>query len=275
MLIIPGVISISFLGAYALRNSMFDVLLMAVSGGLAYVLLKARIMPAGIALGLVLGRIIEENLIVTLHRTQAEESVVDLLIFSPLSLLFIAACVVAVGLPVWMQRRKRNGAGPAAVSPRLGGFWRRFDFWVVLIITLLGAFFFAEALRIDGISSYFPQVVYASIVGLGLLIMAMQVREGCREQDRVALSRGQMLDIAFYAGVMLLSCFVIEPLGFYATIFVGLIVMAGYGRFRISGEALTLKAAGGVLGFGVLLLAVEYACFTLLMDVQPPAGLLP
>ena len=275
VLIIPGVISISFLGAYALRNSMFDVLLMAVSGGLAYVLLKARIMPAGIALGLVLGRIIEENLIVTLHRTQAEESVVDLLIFSPLSLLFIAACVVAVGLPVWMQRRKQNGAGPVAVSRRLGGFWRRFDFWVVLIITLLGAFFFAEALRIDGISSYFPQVVYASIVGLGLLIMAMQVREGCREQDRVALSRGQMLDIAFYAGVMLLSCFVIEPLGFYATIFVGLIVMAGYGRFRISGEALTLKAAGGVLGFGVLLLAVEYACFTLLMDVQPPAGLLP
>ena len=49
---------------------MFDVLLMILSGGIAYLLLKAKIMPAGIALGLVLGRIIEENLIVTLYRTQ-------------------------------------------------------------------------------------------------------------------------------------------------------------------------------------------------------------
>ena len=76
LLIIPAVISISFLGAYALRNSMFDVLLMILSGGIAYLLLKAKIMPAGIALGLVLGRIIEENLIVTLYRTQAEDSLI-------------------------------------------------------------------------------------------------------------------------------------------------------------------------------------------------------
>ena len=41
--IIPAVISISFLGAYALRNSMFDVLLMILSGGIAYLLLKAKI----------------------------------------------------------------------------------------------------------------------------------------------------------------------------------------------------------------------------------------
>lgn len=46
LLIIPAVISISFLGAYALRNSMFDVLLMILSGGIAYLLLKAKIMPA-------------------------------------------------------------------------------------------------------------------------------------------------------------------------------------------------------------------------------------
>lgn len=105
--------------------------------------------------------------------------------------------------------------------------------------------------------------------------MGMQAREGFRGQDRVALSRDRMIDIAFYAGVMLLSCFVIETLGFYATVFAGLIVMAGYGRFRVSGDALTLKAAGGALGFGVLLLAVEYVCFALLMGVRPPAGLPP
>ena len=92
LLIIPAVISISFLGAYALRNSMFDVLLMILSGGIAYLLLKAKIMPAGIALGLVLGRIIEENLIVTLYRTQAEASLAELLVVSPL-----AAGVMALG----------------------------------------------------------------------------------------------------------------------------------------------------------------------------------
>lgn len=85
LLIIPAVISISFLGAYALRNSMFDVMLMIVSGAIAYVLLKAHIMPAAIALGLVLGRIIEENLIVTCYRAQAKDSLADLLVFSPMA----------------------------------------------------------------------------------------------------------------------------------------------------------------------------------------------
>ncbi|MFQ8888996.1 MAG: hypothetical protein ACLR7Z_12295 [Bilophila wadsworthia] len=46
-------------GAYALRNSMFDVLLV-LSGGIAYLLLRRRSCPQA-SPRLVLGRIIEEN----------------------------------------------------------------------------------------------------------------------------------------------------------------------------------------------------------------------
>ena len=120
LLIIPAVISISFLGAYALRNSMFDVLLAILSGGIAYLLLKAKIMPAGIALGLVLGRIIEENLIVTLYRTQAENSLADLLVFSPLAAVFMAACILAIVIPLWLNHRKQ-GKGIALSSLRPSG----------------------------------------------------------------------------------------------------------------------------------------------------------
>lgn len=118
LLIIPAVISISFLGAYALRNSMFDVLLMILSGGIAYLLLKAKIMPAGIALGLVLGRIIEENLIVTLYRTQAEDSLADLLVFSPLAAVFMAACILAIVIPLWLNHRKQGKASPSPACSR-------------------------------------------------------------------------------------------------------------------------------------------------------------
>lgn len=118
LLIIPAVISISFLGAYALRNSMFDVLLMILSGGIAYLLLKAKIMPAGIALGLVLGRIIEENLIVTLYRTQAEDSLADLLVFSPLAAVFMAACILAIVIPLWLNHRKQARASPSLACAR-------------------------------------------------------------------------------------------------------------------------------------------------------------
>ena len=273
LLIIPAVISISFLGAYALRNSMFDVLLMILSGGIAYLLLKAKIMPAGIALGLVLGRIIEENLIVTLYRTQAEDSLADLLVFSPLAAVFMAACILAIVIPLWLNHRKQ-GKGIALSSLRpSGACLRRYDFWVVLAITVGGAVLLRQSYAIEGISGYFPQAVYASIVGLGIFIMLMQIFSGTARKPET-VRPGCYWSICLYLGLMGVGYLLIEPLGFYAATFLCIVAMTAYGTFWLSGRKADLRGIGSVLAYSLLLIAVEYGCFSLIMEVQTPTGLL-
>ena len=273
LLIIPAVISISFLGAYALRNSMFDVLLMILSGGIAYLLLKAKIMPAGIALGLVLGRIIEENLIVTLYRTQAENSLADLLVFSPLAAVFMAACILAIVIPLWLNHRKQ-GKGIALSSLRpSGACLRRYDFWVVLAISVGGAVLLRQSYAIEGISGYFPQAVYASIVGLGLFIMLMQIFSGTARKPET-VRPGCYWSICLYLGLMGVGYLLIEPLGFYAATFLCIVAMTAYGTFWLSGRKADLRGIGSVLAYSLLLIAVEYGCFSLIMEVQTPTGLL-
>lgn len=272
VLIIPAVISVSFLGSYALRNSMFDVMLMIVSGGIAYLLLKAKIMPAGIALGLVLGRIIEENLIVTLYRTQAESSLADLLVFSPLAAVFMVACVLAIAIPLWLNHRKQGTSFSISHLRLSAACLRRYDFWVVFVITLIGVFFLQESFKIDGISSYFPQTVYTSIVVLGVFIMLMQAFES-RSPQTGKVHPGCYLSICIYLALMGIGYLLIEVLGFYTATFLCIVAMTAYGTFWISERKVDARAVGSVLAYSVLLLAVEYGCFSFLMDVQTPTGL--
>lgn len=269
--IIPSVISISFLGAYALRNSLFDVLLMILSGGIAYLLLKARIMPAGIALGLVLGRIIEESLVVTLYRTQAENSIVDLLIFSPLAAVFMIACVLAVAVPVYLNHRKGQGSIDFSGFAFDLGCVRRYDFWVVLCITLGGIYLFMEAVAIEGISRYFPIAVYASVVILGVCILLMDLFSLAPEK-RTPKNHGKTA-IILYMLMMGASYFLLEVLGFYTSTFLCVLAMTWYGMFVLTEKPRNARNIISVLLFSVGMLLVEYACFTLLMDVQPPVGL--
>lgn len=273
LLIIPAVISISFLGAYALRNSMFDVLLMILSGGIAYLLLKAKIMPAGIALGLVLGRIIEENFIVTLYRTQAENSLADLLVFSPLASVFIIACILAIVIPLWLNYRKQGKAlSLSSVRPSKACL-QRYDFWVILAITIGGAVLLHQSYAIEGISGYFPQAVYTSIVGLGIFIMLMQILSDTAQESET-VRPGCYWSICLYLGFMSIGYLLIEPLGFYTATFLCIVAMTAYSTFWLSERTVDLRGIGLVLSYSLLLIIVEYGCFALIMDVQTPTGFL-
>lgn len=272
LLIIPAVISISFLGAYALRNSMFDVLLMILSGGIAYLLLKAKIMPAGIALGLVLGRIIEENLIVTLYRTQAENSLADLLVFSPLAAVFMAACILAIVIPLWLNHRKQARHRPFQPAPVRS---------VPAPLRLLGRPCDlrrrgcppAPILRHRRHFRLLPAGRVRLHRGFGALHHADAdlFRHGAEAGNRAS---GCYWSICLYLGLMGVGYLLIEPLGFYAATFLCIVAMTAYGTFWLSGRKADLRGIGSVLAYSLLLIAVEYGCFSLIMEVQTPTGLL-
>ena len=50
--------------------------------------------------------------------------------------------------------------------------------------------------------------------------------------------------------------------------------MTAYGTFWLSGRKADLRGIGSVLAYSLLLIAVEYGCFSLIREVQTPTGLL-
>ncbi len=100
-MLIPIVLVLCVIGAYALSNSMNDVYVLALFCLIGYGMVKARIPLAPLILGVVLGDQIEANLI------QAVSTDADpwLFLTRPISGGLIAASVLSVGLAIWQHNR--------------------------------------------------------------------------------------------------------------------------------------------------------------------------
>lgn len=91
------------IGAFAVRNSVFDVYSMAIIGLIGYVLLRVQIPVTPIILGLVLGPTLEKN-----FRTAMILSEGKLNIFtSPTALLFFGLALAVIGVQAWSSLRPK------------------------------------------------------------------------------------------------------------------------------------------------------------------------
>ena len=268
--IIPAVVAISLLGSYSLRSSMFDVLVMILAGGISYLLLKSKIMPAAIALGLVLGSIIEESLAITMMRAKGKTSLADLLLFSPMSMAFIAAILLAIFIPVYVNRKKQKPI-TLSWSPSLNCLGR-YDFWVIALITGVGAFFVKESLLLEGVSRIFPLAVYSTITVLGVFICARMFFEKV-SGPMFAMPRRDRVNVAMYLLIILAVYPFLSILGFYTACFFGLIAMAAFGIFHVGGKPVTFKECRNILLYAVCIVLAQYAGFHMLLNVQTPRGL--
>ena len=110
--LIPIVLVLCVIGAYALGNSMKDVYVLALFGVIGYAMVKARIPLAPLILGVVLGDQIEANLI----QAVSTDANPWLFVTRPISGAMLAASVLSIALAVWQHRRETKRA--AARPPR-------------------------------------------------------------------------------------------------------------------------------------------------------------
>jgi putative tricarboxylic transport membrane protein len=109
----PGITVLTIVGAYAVRTSVVDVVIMLVLGVLAYFLSLAGISAAPIVLGLILGSIAETGLVQGMLTAQGEPQPWLTFFTRPLSLVLIALTVVSLAWPFVRAWRSR----PAAAVP--------------------------------------------------------------------------------------------------------------------------------------------------------------
>jgi len=111
-MLIPIVLVLCVIGAYALGNSMKDVYVLALFCVIGYAMVKARIPLAPLILGVVLGDQIEANLI----RAVSTDANPWLFVTRPISGAMLAASILSIGLAVWQHRRETKRQAAAATE---------------------------------------------------------------------------------------------------------------------------------------------------------------
>ncbi|MFN3282618.1 MAG: tripartite tricarboxylate transporter permease, partial [Pseudothermotoga sp.] len=105
-IVLTSVVFFSIIGSYVMRNSFFDIYVMLVFGLIGYAFEKLEIPLAPMILGLILGRMIEDNLRVGLIKTKG-----NFLPFltRPISLvLFLLIVFTLIGPWIFSLFKKHN-----------------------------------------------------------------------------------------------------------------------------------------------------------------------
>ena len=111
-LMVPIVLSVCFVGAYATRSRIEDVVVAAVFGAFGYIMDKYRYSRANFVIGMVLAVMIERNLHISLTLYGD-----DFLLKRPIALAMLAFVVVTAALPFvrnWFRRKSRAGTAREA-----------------------------------------------------------------------------------------------------------------------------------------------------------------
>lgn len=274
-IIVPSVITLSCIGAYSLRGTMFDVLVLLIAGGLAYIFIKIDLPPVGVALGVVLGPIIEENLLVTISRAQAS-SLTDLFLFSPLSMVFIALSALSLALPLWLEwRRKKREVkecGPACTLSFSNLL--RFDSLCYILILGICLFFIWQASLLEkDDSAIFPYFVFGAGVVFSLLILFWQLFLPTEGYGLTPQKRHAYVVIAIYFGISMLAYFLVSFTGFFTAMFLCMIAMLFYDKFIEKGDSISIRAVGQLALISLVVIGIQYLAFTHLIGVETPVGL--
>jgi putative tricarboxylic transport membrane protein len=103
-LLVPGITLLCVIGSYAVRNSLFDVVVMVFFGALGYLMNRVGMPAAPVIFGLVLGPILEENV----RRAMIINNTWTVFFTRPISLVIIVIAFAALIYPAIQHLRARR-----------------------------------------------------------------------------------------------------------------------------------------------------------------------
>ena len=279
----PAIMALCVIGAFATRNSMGDVYVMAVLGILMYVGLKFGFSPAGVVLGLILGDIAENGFVLGSRLGLAEGSVGAYFLLRPICLVVMILVVLSVIFALIMEYKGSRSPGSEGSAPN--GLARLFDFeswrsfsgitmrqWNLLIgILLLGGIVvvylysleFPEEVRV------FPLVILTALAVMAIWLVLQSLFLPSKRSPRKVFENWPGKKMAAVIGFTVLYLLLAEIVGFYVSTF---LYMATTPLFlkRQTDLRFFLKCGGVAFGFvGIMLLV-----FQQLLKVPTPHGFL-
>ena len=166
-LLIPPVLLLIYLGAFAEKNAFEDLYLVLLFGVLGWVMEKLHWPRPPLILGLVLGPLAENRLFLSTDNYGAEW------LFRPWVLVLIALTLAGAFYPLlkaWLRKRDGAGAAKLAVSPRFG--WN--SFFTALIVLVLAAALW-QSREFGYRAGLFPWAIGIPVLALALILLVLQL----------------------------------------------------------------------------------------------------
>ena len=280
-LLMPVVLALSVVGAFAGRNSPFDVGMMMVLGLIAYAGLKVGLAAAPIALGVILGPIMERGLVESMMLSRATGSLFELLFTRPLSLLLVLLTAISVGWPFiikyWARWRGNDADEAENAKPKANGKsgvvgHAAANIWLGIPGLGLAALTFSRLTDVELQTAIVPGVCAGliALVSVGLLVKAAVLRSqgaGVIAAAAKKADRGPALAaLGIAVGYVVLMPFV----GFFATTFC---VLVSLGWILASPDNRRKQLLRNLLT-ALFVCAAFYGVFAEIFNVPFPEGFL-
>lgn len=266
--LVPIVAFMTVIGAFAIRNSLSDSLIMILLGVIGWVATRRGFSVSPIVLGLILGRIAEQGFVQGWTIGSALDDLPGQFFGRPIAMAIIAMTLLTFFYPLIPGLRRqlsRTSVKPPPAGRLLGlpGFLAACLDYLVFAAVGLVILFEVQGLNED--AAVFPKVVAMALlvfVGMGLLRLTL-FRRGEPEMPSGSWPRRIALPLVMLGGIALVPILGFGVAG--AVMGLGLLVISLH-------ECLSLKAAIGLpVAVAAIILAVTFA-FRDLLSVPLPVG---
>ncbi len=267
--LVPIVAFMTVIGAFAIRNSLSDVLIMIVLGIVGWVASKRGFSVSPIVLGLILGRIAEQGFVQSWTIGEALGDLWGQFFGRPLSLVIIAMTLITFIYPFapkikGLLRGKNNGAGQQ--SERASWPAIASELVSLLAFALIAGIVLVQSGALNAEAAVFPQTI---AWGMAVFVVIAIVRLLTTRHVSAMASGGSVARRTAVPVIMLATVGLVPLLGFGAAgavMGLALIFVAQY-------EKQSLRATCILVACVVAVIAAFTLGFRNVLDVPLPGGL--
>ncbi|MCP5156639.1 MAG: tripartite tricarboxylate transporter permease [Ectothiorhodospiraceae bacterium] len=277
-MMVPAVMVLSVIGTYGYANSLYDVAVLIAMGIVGYLLSKVDVPMVTVALGLVLGALVEESFQQSAIIGEVDVGSVWMYFLSrPLAvvLMLLAVGVTAVGVVQIVRMRRAPGDDEVVgvTAGRTGISLRAANIGLGVLLLGLAVFALSESRAMSDLGARFPILVSVVFIALAVLLLAVNLHPATG-RSRAGVHPFRPVpwgNWCFVVVALVLMALGASWVGFYEAALVFLLVVAwkldassGSWRQRLRAAALF------ALGYD----AIIYLAFKVVLEIPTPPGLL-
>ena len=277
----PGILPLCIIGAFATRNSMGDVYVMATLGILMYFGLKFGFSAAAVVLGLILGGIAENGFLLSVRLGAAEGSVMGYLLTRPIPMIFIVLSLLSMGFALflehkeWVNQRKQHPRPQSSQKRLKFGSWgpvsdlsmRQWNLLIGLGLLIGSILVYVLTKEFPNEPRQFPMVLVVSLIMMAIWLIIQSIVITSVGTNSRPLHKWPVLNMGIIIGVTILYIALVRVMGFYVSTFLFMFGIPIYLNKERTGRFF-IKCLGISLGYTLIMLLV----FHHLLKVPTPVG---
>lgn len=268
----PFIITLCLFGSFAVNNNFFDIYIMLILGIVGYLFLKIGLLPAPVVLGLILGPIAEENLLLGMRISLAKDGIWNYFFCRPISIGIIVVIIAVFTSTVLIEIKRKKTDRETSVSkiegsmPIKGIFTLDTLLGLVVMLTSISIWFFYLK-HLSREASLFAIVIMFVVFVLGCIQFFYAL---FMHSDRIKwIPWKVVIDISI---ACLTAVLLAKAVGFYTVIFF-LILYIGIKMLVVTGK-ICFKQIIRMLLFSFGIIGIFYLLFNVLIYLPTPKGLL-